>query len=728
MPEKQKNDVSLTTAIPDTFPDSANFPLGATAEKLAVPHVAATSQVPQFDNCLAQVRLGIASGLYVAVRSKHPPTAAHSLRVALFCSSWSYQLKLVDTQRDVLEVAALLHDVGKIGVPDHLLSKPGPLTADEADMVRKYRQHGIEILSACCCNSEIIESVRLAANRYDGGTTDNPGPTGADLPLAARMIAIVDAYDSMIHEQVYRRPMSQERAVAELFSHAGSQFDPHLVEKFSRLQLLGKIESYQNVVRRWLHDLNPTESQHYWGAGPLQQRRGIANESESLFHDKMLDNTLHGVIYVDAGRKIIRWNTAAERITGIQATTVANTQWDIDNFRFWGGDRKRITKDLCPVQRAIQSKCQTLQRVVVRRVDRDLSLDLHVFPVVDERNMCQGAAILLRDATSETSLEQTVHDLHLQAARDPLTKAANRAEFDRVLNNQVKRFQESAISSSLIICDIDHFKSVNDTFGHPAGDSVLIGFSDLLHSICRPEDLVARYGGEEFAVVCPDCDIAAATMRAERIRAEIAAVHFTELGSRRITVSFGVTQVQNGDSPETVVRRADRALYQAKEFGRNRVVQLGSADDKPSQEGIPETGNWLSWLSGIPSGNAVIERRLLAQVPIDLAVEKLRGFVADHSAEIISVTENHLVLSVDSRHVPLQRRNSDRATTMILDVQLESLQPDDSGSVAGLQTRMHVAIRSKRSRDRRSEITIERATQLLRSLKAYLMAHEELTA
>ena len=726
MPAKLPNDVPLTSTFPDAVPDAASFPLATATEDRGVQDCAAASQVPQFDNCLAQVRLGIASGLYVALRSKHAPTAAHSLRVALFCSSWSYQLKLHDNQRDVLEVAALLHDLGKIGVPDHLLSKPGPLTADEADMVRKYRQYGINILSACCCNSEITESVRLAANRYDGGTTDNPGPFGTDLPLAARMIAIVDAYDSMIHEQVYRRPMSQERAVAELFSHAGSQFDPHLVEEFSRLQLLGQIESYQNVVRRWLHDLNPTESQHYWGAGPVPQLQSIANESESLFHDKMLDNTLHGVIYVDTGHKIIRWNAAAERITGIQGTTVANTLWDIDSFRFWGEDRKRITRDLCPVQRAIESKCQTLQRVVVRRVDRDINLDLHAFPVVDERGMCQGAAVLLRDATSETSLEQTVHDLHIQAARDPLTKAANRAEFDRVLANQVKRFQESATASSLIICDIDHFKSVNDTYGHPAGD--LIGFSDLLHSICRPEDLVARYGGEEFAVVCPDCDIAAATLRAERIRAEIAAVHFTELGSRRITVSLGVTQVQNGDSPETVVRRADRALYQAKEFGRNRVIQLGSADDEPSPEGTPELGSWLSWISGMPSGNAVLERRLLAQVPIDLAVEKLRGFVADHSADIVSVSENHLVLSVDSRHVPLQRRNSDRATTMILEIQLESVTPDETGSTAGLQTRMHVSIRSKRSRDRRAEITIERAQQLLRSLKAYLMAHEEATS
>jgi diguanylate cyclase (GGDEF)-like protein len=125
------------------------------------------------------------------------------------------------------------------------------------------------------------------------------------------------------------------------------------------------------------------------------------------------------------------------------------------------------------------------------------------------------------------------------------------------------------------MCDLDHFKSINDTHGHQAGDTAIITFASLLKTMCRSGDLVARYGGEEFAILCADCTNAAAARKAEGIRKSLSEVKHACLGNESFTASFGVTELQTGDTPETMLRRADRALLQAKDQGRNQVVQLG---------------------------------------------------------------------------------------------------------------------------------------------------------
>ncbi len=184
-----------------------------------------------------------------------------------------------------------------------------------------------------------------------------------------------------------------------------------------------------------------------------------------------------------------------------------------------------------------------------------------------------------------------------------------------------------------------------------------------------------------------------------------------------MTASFGVTELQAGDSPETMLRRADRALYQAKESGRNRVVQLGSgmAADKSRKK-----SGWWNWGSSSHT-DSLIRRTLRTDVPLNVAAEKVRGFVSDQEAEIVEIQENFVVLCMDERHLPLQRRKSDRPTSMIIEL---CLQEDVKSSGAPQSsTLVDVTIRPKRSRDRRSD-AVARADQLLNSLKSYLIAQE----
>src|SRR6185436_10289717 len=112
--------------------------------------------------------LGLASALIAALRAKHAPTATHCLRVALGCSTWAWALNLPEADRDALEVAALLHDLGKIGVPDDVLLKPGRLTGSEVLAMDRQQQHGLEILQQCCTSQQVLDIVRYAPAWFNG--------------------------------------------------------------------------------------------------------------------------------------------------------------------------------------------------------------------------------------------------------------------------------------------------------------------------------------------------------------------------------------------------------------------------------------------------------------------------------------------------------------------------------------------------------------------------------
>lgn len=175
------------------------------------------------------------------------------------------------------------------------------------------------------------------------------------------------------------------------------------------------------------------------------------------------------------------------------------------------------------------------------------------------------------DFTARKAAEE---ELQRIANTDSLTGVANRREFARVLKKEIARAGRYGVPLSIISYDLDHFKWVNDEYGHDVGDSVLRATSRLVTGHVRATDLVARWGGEEFLVLTPDTDLAAAKKVAENLRQAIAQHRFDKVDS--ITVSFGVSQFSPSDDQDTLLKRADDALYQAKARGRNRVEALDS--------------------------------------------------------------------------------------------------------------------------------------------------------
>lgn len=177
-------------------------------------------------------------------------------------------------------------------------------------------------------------------------------------------------------------------------------------------------------------------------------------------------------------------------------------------------------------------------------------------------------------------LERYNQKLLRLSVTDPLTHLFNRLKLDEKLSDVHDMYRRNRRPYSVIMIDVDWFKSVNDLFGHLTGDKVLVGIAKVLQENARKTDSVGRWGGEEFMIVCPETQLDGAHKLAEKLREMIEHHHFPEIG--KITCSFGVSEVELHDTAEKVVKRADDALYQAKELGRNRVCILReSTDDLP---------------------------------------------------------------------------------------------------------------------------------------------------
>ncbi len=188
--------------------------------------------------------------------------------------------------------------------------------------------------------------------------------------------------------------------------------------------------------------------------------------------------------------------------------------------------------------------------------------------------LLDGAVIAFRDITVQKKHLQTLEAinelLEKQATTDALTGIFNRMKFNKSLTNEIQRAQRYNTPLSLIIFDIDHFKQVNDTYGHLAGDSVLKKIARIITSNLREIDIFARWGGEEFVIQAPGTTLDGAIGLAEKLRNKIECYDFAE--PEKITMSFGVTTLKNDDNTISFINRADEALYRAKEGGRNQVV------------------------------------------------------------------------------------------------------------------------------------------------------------
>lgn len=191
---------------------------------------------------------------------------------------------------------------------------------------------------------------------------------------------------------------------------------------------------------------------------------------------------------------------------------------------------------------------------------------------------------LKQSANEITNLQEKLAESRCEALTDALTGLSNRAGFDKSLMQHTATAREKKMPLSLVICDIDHFKKFNDTYGHQLGDQVLRLVGSVLSQGLKGRDVPCRYGGEEFALILPETDIKAAARVADLIRQDIAAKRIVRKRTgeeiSQVTMSFGVAHFKPDEAPAALIKRADEALYRSKENGRNQVTMEENTEPK----------------------------------------------------------------------------------------------------------------------------------------------------
>jgi len=227
--------------------------------------------------------------------------------------------------------------------------------------------------------------------------------------------------------------------------------------------------------------------------------------------------------------------------------------------------RNKICEE-CPVAKALKvGKVHTLQwqhrtRGGVKYLEITASI------LKDGKRKSIAGIEVVRDITRR---KQTEEELEILATTDKLTGAYNRTKFKEIIEREIARVKRFDTKLSMMIFDIDHFKAVNDTYGHNFGDHVLKTLAHIVQDNIRKMDYFVRWGGEEFMIISSETDLQKAYALAERIRIMIEQKRFKN--NRKVTVSFGVTEFRKSDTENSFIKRADDAMYKAKKRGRNRV-------------------------------------------------------------------------------------------------------------------------------------------------------------
>jgi diguanylate cyclase (GGDEF)-like protein/PAS domain S-box-containing protein len=289
---------------------------------------------------------------------------------------------------------------------------------------------------------------------------------------------------------------------------------------------------------------------------------------------QILDHMYDRLYVVDRERKIQFWNRAAERITGYRAGEITGTCC-ADNVLIHVDDAGcSLCEGGCPLSATMADGRSRDAEIYLRHKEgHRIPAAVRVTPMTDETGAIVGGIELFSDISSRAALRLRIVELEKLALVDELTGLPNRRWLETQLDQRRQELVEHGVPFGVLFLDIDHFKAVNDTHGHGAGDRVLATVAETLLATARVFDSVGRWGGEEFIGVFPNVDLESLTRIAERMRALVGATLVPLNGSDlSITASVGGTLAQPQDSRATLIERADRAMYRAKRDGRNRVT------------------------------------------------------------------------------------------------------------------------------------------------------------
>jgi diguanylate cyclase (GGDEF)-like protein/putative nucleotidyltransferase with HDIG domain len=560
---------------------------------------------------LNQLNRAIIASLATAIDAKDRYTCSHIDRVQHYATALARAAGMNGSDLEAVITGALVHDIGKLGIPDHILGKPGKLTTEEFERIQTHVTIGVEILSPIPFPFPVVDVVRSHHERWDGlGYPD--GLKGEEIPIGGRIISIVDVYDALTSNRPYRRAMTPDEAMRVLKDNAGKQFDPHLVDLFERVlpeaaEIIARLEA-----ERLAHSQNASGPVH--GPFALTQISQAAAEMAAVCdvaHALAEQETLEDItrVIVDRALALLPADTAilylrTEDAGGLVAATVQGKYAEKlagMTIRVGEGVSGWVAENQQPrvnVSAALD---------VARRFTPEENLELSAATAVPLVHGPDNLGVLTVYTTGYSVLSG--HHLHvlnilaehaaaaLQNTRrmerhrelaftDPLTGLENSRgllrHMERLLQITCAPNSRGDTCFSVVMLDLDRFKEVNDTLGHLRGDDLLRQVADRLIKVSRPGDILCRYAGDEFVLLLPGVAEDGARRIAHRVRCAIDAIPAVD-GRVQIGASVGTaTFPEDGADGRSLIHAADHRMYEDK-FHRRQNGGPRKAAPRPAE-------------------------------------------------------------------------------------------------------------------------------------------------
>ncbi len=557
---------------------------------------------------MAGLHLRTIEALALSIDAKDNTTHDHLQRVQIYATAIGVELGMSQGDLEALRAASLLHDIGKLAVPEHIISKPGRLTPEEFEKMKIHPVVGAEILERVNFPYPVVPMVRYHHEKWNGQGYPE-GLQGEQIPLGARILAAVDCLDAMASDRQYRRALPLDEVMAHIASESGSSFDPKVVEVLRRryVELEQKTHAARSgqaifpVDRKIREGCAPDAG---FEAAPAAARAGAENgdfrasiaaaqqEFHMLFelaHDLgsslSLDETLSVLavrlkrmlpydciaIYVNREGRLVPVYVNGEDSRLFSSLEIPLGQglsgWVAENRKpILNGNPSVEPGYLNNTGRfSMLSSALAVPLVGLTEVVGVLTLYCRQKDAFTKDHLRILQAVSAKLGMSvENALRY--HQAERSAATDEMTGLPNARSLFLHLDSEVARCRRLGQPLAVLVCDLDGFKQVNDRFGHLVGNKVLRLFAGQLRGSCREYDYVARMGGDEFVFILPGFRPEALDSKKRLLQQVAEEVGERVSGEKFLSVSVGEALLpDHGIDTEQLLAEADRRMYQAKE-------------------------------------------------------------------------------------------------------------------------------------------------------------------
>ncbi len=562
----------------------------------------------------SDLHLATIEALAAAIDAKDQMTRVHIRRVQAYAAGLAEVLNMTPGEIQAVRTAALLHDIGKLAIPAHILSKPGPLTPEEFAKVRIHPQIGAEIIASVPFPVPVAPIVLSHHERWDG-TGYPQALKGDQIPIGARIISLVDYFDVVTSERPYHSAMSMDRALALLKHESGRALDPGLVDIF--IEKLPELSAKFDAA----HVPLPGSEAAQAASGEHNAFENIALAHQEIYALYEIAQTMGTSLSVSDTMGLISSKLAAIIPWSGCALFVQDADSNEVHCRFATGvDAPRLRGVAIPVGEGLSGWVARHRRTLVNaspRIEFDaagldagaLTIKAAIVCPLELGERFIGSLVLFHDqadrytddhrrllvrvaeqAAAVVSNSLVFEQTQEESLTDPLTGLPNRRSMMSRIASEISRSERLQGELAVIVLDVDGFKQINDSYGHAVGDQVLREISRALLGALRNYDMCVRFAGDEFVVVLGDCSPDAAELKRQELQRHVESIEL-ELDSvvLRVGASAGAAVYpHDGRTYDALIATADRRMYTDKAL-RRRFTRSSGRDWDPVAPTTPVT-------------------------------------------------------------------------------------------------------------------------------------------